>query len=78
MSVFPKGVALIIGLGGAVALHSVFNYLIITGSTIGGLEAPMIIWSIGFIYILLIEGLRYLGRRHKRILYEEAQNIIKI
>jgi RsiW-degrading membrane proteinase PrsW (M82 family) len=70
--VISKKIATILGILGAISLHSVFNYLIIIDSNTSGLSVPAIIWCIGIVYLLLIEGLRFLAKRHKRILYEEA------
>jgi RsiW-degrading membrane proteinase PrsW (M82 family) len=64
-----KRIALLFGLFSAIALHSLFNYLIIM-DTGGGLGVPAIIWGIGIVFLLLIEGLHYLAIQHKKSLQE--------
>jgi RsiW-degrading membrane proteinase PrsW (M82 family) len=69
--IISKKIATIFGLLGAIALHSAFNYFIIMDSSVGGLKVPAIIWSIGIIFLILIEGLRFLAKQHKRNQYEQ-------
>ena len=66
--------ATIFGILGAIALHSTFNYFIIMGSGAAGLKVPAIIWGVGIVFIILIEGLRFLAKQHKKTRYEEYQN----
>ncbi len=67
--VVSRRLATLLGIAGAIALHSAFNYLIIMDSR-GGLQIPAIIWGIGVVFLLLIEGLRYLALQHKKQLLE--------
>ncbi len=64
-----KRIAAVFGITVAIALHSLFNYLIIM-DTGGGLGVPAIIWSVGIVFLLLIEGLHYLAVLHKKSLQE--------
>jgi RsiW-degrading membrane proteinase PrsW (M82 family) len=61
-----RSLATIFGILGAISLHSAFNYFIIMDSSASGLHVPAIIWSIGIIFLALIEGLRFLAKQHKR------------
>ncbi len=70
LSVLSRRLATLFGIAGAIALHSAFNYLIIMDSR-GGLQIPAIIWGIGIVFLLLIEGLRYLALQHKKSLLED-------
>jgi RsiW-degrading membrane proteinase PrsW (M82 family) len=69
LGAISRKLATIFGIVGAIALHSAFNYLIIMDSR-GGLQIPAIIWGIGVVFLLLIEGLRYLALQHKKQLLE--------
>jgi RsiW-degrading membrane proteinase PrsW (M82 family) len=64
-----RRIAVLFGLFAAIALHSLFNYLIIM-DTDGGLGVPAIIWGIGIVFLLLIEGLHYMAVQHKKSLQE--------
>jgi RsiW-degrading membrane proteinase PrsW (M82 family) len=61
--IISKRIATLFGIAGAIALHSIFNYLIITSTEQSDLEVSGIIWGIGIIFLLLIEGLRYLAKK---------------
>jgi RsiW-degrading membrane proteinase PrsW (M82 family) len=65
-----RRIATIFGILGAIALHFAFNYFIIMDSSVGGLKVPAIIWSIGIVFLILIEGLRFLAKQHKKSQYE--------
>jgi RsiW-degrading membrane proteinase PrsW (M82 family) len=58
--------AVIFGFILSVVLHSFFNYFIIVNNgSSDGLGTQSVIWGIGIIFLLLIEGLRYLAKKKK-------------
>jgi RsiW-degrading membrane proteinase PrsW (M82 family) len=65
-----RKLAAFVGIVLAIVLHSLFNYLIIMNDG-GGLSTPAMIWGIGIVFLLLIEGLHYLAVLHKKSQLEQ-------